>query len=152
MVRKGHKCLFKKRPQRDIKKCPQRDTCKICISIIKYRKMSKDCGNNKGSKVEMHVRERYTWVKHIDFILIDLMCLMISFVVAYYLKFENFLMFEEQEWLSLFFIVCSINLILTLYINPYSGIIRRRYYEQFLREIPLLIYQVVIICIIFYDR
>ena len=27
-------------------------------------------------------------------------------------------------------------------------LIRRRYYEQFLREIPLLIYQVVIICII----
>ena len=98
----------------------------------------------------MHMRERYTWVKHLDFILIDLLCLMISFVVAYYLKFENFLMFEEQEWLSLFFIVCSINLILTLYINPYSGLIRRRYYEQFLREIPLLIYQVVIICIIFY--
>ncbi len=112
--------------------------------------MSKDYGNNKGSKIKMHVRERYTWVKHLDFILIDLICLMISFVVAYYLKFENFLMFQEREWLSLYIIVCAINLILTLYINPYSGMIRRRYYEQFLREIPLLIYQVVIICIIFY--
>ena len=98
----------------------------------------------------MHMRERYSWIKHIDFMLIDVIWLMISFVVAYYLKFENFLMFEEQEWLSLFIIVCAINLLVTLYMNPYSGIIRRRYYEQFLREIPLLIYQVVIICIMFY--
>ena len=98
----------------------------------------------------MHMRERYSWIKHLDFMLIDVIWLMISFVVAYYLKFENFLMFEEQEWLSLFIIVCAINLLVTLYMNPYSGIIRRRYYEQFLREIPLLIYQVVIICIMFY--
>ena len=98
----------------------------------------------------MHIKEKYSWIKHLDFIIIDLLCLMFSFVVAYYLKFDDFSLFQETEWLSLFVIVCAINLVITLYLNPYSGIIRRRYYEQFLREIPILIYQVVIICIIFY--
>ena len=98
----------------------------------------------------MHLKEKYTWMKHIDFILIDLFCLIASFFVAYYLKFESWNFYDEPEWSSLFVIVCFVNLIITLYLDPYSGAIRRRYYEQFLREIPILIYQVVIICIIFY--
>ena len=98
----------------------------------------------------MHIKEKYTWIKHVDFIIIDLLCLIVSFILAYYLKFGNFELFSESNWSALFVIVCAVNLILTFYINPYSGIIRRRYYEQFLREIPFLAYQVVTLCIIFY--
>lgn len=98
----------------------------------------------------MHLKNNYTWLKHVDFIIIDLFCLIISFIIAYYLKFNNFEVFNIEEWKSLFIIACAVNIIITFYLNPYSGIIRRRYYEQFVREIPLLIYQVVTICILFY--
>jgi len=103
----------------------------------------------KGS-LKMHLKNNYSWIKHFDFILIDLICLIVSFVFAYYLKFGNVNIFANETWKSLFIIVCFVNLIVTFYLNPYSGIVRRRYYEQFIREIPVSLYQVVIICIMFY--
>ena len=98
----------------------------------------------------MHLKNNNTWLKHADFILIDLICLMGSFILSYYLKFDDFNLFKTDEWGALFIIVCTVNLIITFYTNPYSGTLRRRYYEQFVKEIPLLFYQVVIICIMFY--
>lgn len=98
----------------------------------------------------MRLKNNYTWLKHADFILIDLICLMVSFTIAYYLKFNTFKVFHGDEWGSLFIIICAVNLIITFFLNPYSGALRRRYYEQFIRELPLLFYQVVTICILFY--
>ena len=98
----------------------------------------------------MHLKNNNTWLKHVDFIIIDLICLMISFVVAYYLKFGDFRLFNTDSWSSLFVIVSTVNLIVTFYTNPYSGILRRRYYEQIIKEIPLLLYQVVAVCVMFY--
>lgn len=98
----------------------------------------------------MRLKNNYTWLKHADFILIDLLCLIASFVTAYYWKFNTFNIFGRGNWGALFIIVCAVNLIVTFFSNPYSGALRRRYYEQFIRELPLLFYQVVTICIMFY--
>lgn len=98
----------------------------------------------------MHLKNNNTWLKHADFILIDLLSLMGSFILAYYLKFNNLNIFKIDAWGALFIIVCAVNLITTFYTNPYSGTLRRRYYEQFIKEIPLLFYQIVTICIMFY--
>lgn len=98
----------------------------------------------------MSLKEKYKWLKHLDFILIDLFCLIVSFFYAYYLKFNTFNALEEQEWSTLFIMICFINLIIMFCVNPYSGILRRRYYLQFRKEIALFIYQVATVCIIFY--
>lgn len=98
----------------------------------------------------MSLKEKYKWLKHLDFILIDLFCLIVSFFNAYYLKFNTFNALEEQEWSTLFIMICFINLIVMFCENPYSGILRRRYYLQFRKEIALFIYQVATVCIIFY--
>lgn len=98
----------------------------------------------------MKLRNNYTWIKHYDFILIDLVTLMLSFVLSYYLKFNSLNLFQQSDWKSLFIIVCFINLLISFYLNIYSGTLRRRYYEQIIREIPLLFYQVIAVCILFY--
>lgn len=98
----------------------------------------------------MHLKNNNTWLKHADFIIIDLICLIISFITAYYLKFDEINLFEKESWGALFFIVCFVNLIVVFYTNPYSGTLRRRYYEQIIKEIPLVFYQIIVICIMFY--
>ena len=100
----------------------------------------------------MRLRNNYTWIKHYDFILIDLVTLMLSFVISYYLKFNSLNLFQRSDWKSLFIIVCFINLLISFYLNTYSGTLRRRYYEQIIREIPLLFYQVIAVCILFYNK
>lgn len=98
----------------------------------------------------MSLKEKYKWLKHLDFILIDLFCLIISFFVSYYLKFDKLDALQKQEWSTLFIMICFINLIIMFCVNPYSGILRRRYYLQFRKEIALFIYQIATVCIIFY--
>lgn len=98
----------------------------------------------------MYIKKNNAWLKHIDFIIIDISCLIFSFVLAYYFKFNNLNFFQNNSWSALFVIVCAVNLIITFYTNPYSGTLRRRYYEQIIKEIPLTLYQVITICIMFY--
>lgn len=98
----------------------------------------------------MSLKEKYKWLKHLDFILIDLFCLIVSFYQAYYLKFNTFNALKKQEWSTLFIMLCFINLIVMFCINPYSGILRRRYYLQFRKECALFIYQVAAVCFVFY--
>ena len=98
----------------------------------------------------MSLKEKYKWLKHLDFILIDLFCLIVSFFQAYYLKFNTFNALEKQEWSTLFIMLCFINLIVMFCINPYSGILKRRYYLQFRKECALFIYQLATVCFVFY--
>ena len=98
----------------------------------------------------MKLKEQYTWMKHWDFILIDMLCLAFSFVLAYYLKFDEINIFETIEWGSLFIIICCMNFSIMVFESTYSGILKRRYYQQFRREIALIVSQVSIICMIFY--
>lgn len=98
----------------------------------------------------MELKEKYKWMKHIDFILIDLFCLIFSFILAYYLKFDNWNFFDDPKWSSLFVVICLMNLIIMFFTNPYSGILKRRYYLQSRREITLFAYQVLSICFLFY--
>ena len=101
-------------------------------------------------KKRRKLKEKNNWIKYLDFILIDLICLSIAFVSAYYLKFNNINAFDKQEWSSLFVIICFINLVIMFCVDPYRGITKRRYYLQFRKEIALFGYQVALVCIIFY--
>ena len=98
----------------------------------------------------MRLKDKYTWLKHIDFILIDLLCLIIAFFVAYYIRFGNINIFVEAEWSALLNIICCMNLFYAILNSTYSGILKRRYYQQFQREIKLFISQIATICIAFY--
>ena len=98
----------------------------------------------------MRLKETYTWMKHWDFILIDLICLMIAFITSYYLKFGDISFFLDLKWRSLFIIICCMNLAIMIFQSTYSGILKRRYYQQFRREILLFVTQIATICTAFY--
>ena len=36
-----------------------------------------------------HIKEKYSWLKHLDFMVLDVCTLLISFVLAYVLKFGD---------------------------------------------------------------
>ena len=37
----------------------------------------------------MHIKGKYSWAKHLDFMIVDLAALLIAFFVSYYLKFST---------------------------------------------------------------
>ena len=98
----------------------------------------------------MHVQNKYSWIKHIDFIGINLLALIIAFVVSFYLKFDSISMIFDSTWASLLAILCLINIVITLVLNPYSSILRRPYYVDAVKLFLLTLYSFIVVAIFFY--
>lgn len=98
----------------------------------------------------MHVQNKYSWIKHIDFMAINLFSLIACFAVSFYLKFGNWSQFFTSTWQALLLILCLANIVLTLILNPYSGILRRPYYMDAIKLFLLTLYLFIIIVIFFY--
>lgn len=63
----------------------------------------------------MNDRENYSWLKHIDFILIDILSLILSFFISYRMKFESFDFWDRGSWTSFVAIICIAYLLITLF-------------------------------------
>ena len=98
----------------------------------------------------MHVKGKNNWIKHLDFIAINLASVVIAFVIAYYIRFGNLGFASSFVWRSALIIMCLINLVLTLALNPFSGIFRRPYYEDALKLGAFTINSFIVIGILFY--
>lgn len=98
----------------------------------------------------MNDRENYSWIKHIDFILIDIISLLVSFLVSFRLKFGTFNFINKDSWSSFVVVICIAYLLITLFWNPYSGILRRRFYEEIFRTVLLTIYNFLAVSVFLY--
>ncbi len=98
----------------------------------------------------MQIKSKYSWMKHIDFMLADLIALVISFLVAYHLKFDRWNFYQNEEWTRYLFIVLSLSLVINFISNPYSGILKRPYYMEIIKSFQLAIYNLLFATAIFY--
>lgn len=98
----------------------------------------------------MHVQNKYSWIKHVDFIAINLLSLIVCFAVSFYFKFDTLSLLLTSTWQALILILCLINIVVTLVINPYSGILRRPYYMDAVQLFLLTLYSFIIVAIFFY--
>ena len=96
----------------------------------------------------MQIKGKYSWAKHLDFMLIDMIALLLSFVLVYYFKFNSLIM--NVEWKRLLLILILLNLVITFFANPYSGILHRRYYQELGKAFFIVASNVVCAVIIFY--
>ena len=96
----------------------------------------------------MHLKGKYSWLKHLDFTLIDLLSLAGAFCLSYYLKFDDLVL--NSEWKSILLILILIQLVINLLMNPYSGIFRRRFYDEIVRGVQMALYNLVITSLMIY--
>ena len=98
----------------------------------------------------MHIKAKNDWIKHLDFIAINLATLILSFVCAYCFKFGDLGFAVSSSWKTVILILCLINLVVTFMMSPYSGIFRRPYYEDVVRQFLLGMYTFITVSIFFY--
>ncbi|MBQ9314995.1 MAG: sugar transferase [Clostridia bacterium] len=98
----------------------------------------------------MQIKGKYSWIKHLDFMIVDLLALILSFIIAYLFKFGNISFFHSKTWTRLLILVCLFNIIITLFFNPYSGIFRRSYYMEFVRALQLSVINLLLVSLVFY--
>ena len=91
-----------------------------------------------------------SWLKHLDFMVIDIVSLAAAFVFAYWFKFNNFGFIDSAQWKGLMAMLLLANVVLTLFMNPYSGVFRRKYWEDVGANLKLAVASFVIACVAFY--
>lgn len=88
--------------------------------------------------------------KHADFFFLDELALVIAFFSAYFFKFGNFEFINSPSWRGLLAFLALSDLLFTLLTNPYSGIFRRRYWEDIRIQLILVLESFLAACAFFY--
>ncbi len=98
----------------------------------------------------MHIKGKSSWIKHLDFITINLISVIVAFMIAYAIKFGDLGFAQSSAWRTVIAVMCLINLVITFIMNPYSGIFRRPYYEDAIKLAFFTVYSFVVVSIFFY--
>lgn len=83
----------------------------------------------------MYKKSAEGWLKHWDFILLDIICLQIAFIIAYFIRQGIGNPYSDPLYSSeaISFILCQIAVI--FFSQSYQGILKRGYYIEFTRTV-----------------
>ena len=98
----------------------------------------------------MHTKSKYPWLRHIDFMIVDLVTMLICFVLAYFIKFNDLSFIESPDWLRLILLFSVLDIVIQFITNPYSGIFKRSYYMEIVRSLQLTVYNMISVTLVLY--
>lgn len=98
----------------------------------------------------MQIKSKYNWLKHIDFMILDVLALVIAFSISYLLKFGDLGYIYDESWMKLLLVMLMLSVLITFFVNPYSGILRRPYYMEIIRALQLAIFNLVFATVVVY--
>lgn len=96
------------------------------------------------------IKSKYSWMKHIDFIILDLFCLVVAGVVAYFVYLYGKEEIVAERWAGILLVSCLIDMMLNLFLNTYSGVLKRPGYMVTVNTIKQTIYIFFLNAAIFY--
>lgn len=70
------------------------------------------------------------WVKHADFLILDLICLILSFAAAYFLRHKNFDFISISIYRDMFFVIIVFDLIVFFLYDPFRYVVRRGRFSE----------------------
>jgi len=83
----------------------------------------------------MYKKSSSGWLKHFDFIILDLLCLQVAFALAYILRqgFSN--PYETEIYRNMAVFLMFADVVLIFFGETFSGVLRRGYYKEFAKTI-----------------
>ena len=84
----------------------------------------------------MYKRQRKGWSKHLDFIVLDLVCLWASYILAYFLRNGNIKsLFTNRFYVNIGIVLTIIDLLVVLLFNIMHDILRRGRFREFIEAV-----------------
>lgn len=78
----------------------------------------------------MYEKDKRSWLKHLDFILLDLIAVAASFAAAYVIRMREYHFANTSSYRSVYIIVLVFHVLIVVFFRSYSDIIRRSYLEE----------------------
>ena len=88
------------------------------------------------------------WLKHGDFIVLDILCLQLCFILGFWLirGFRNPYEIESYQFQAIVLVVSQ--LVVVLFANNYGGILRRKRFDELLSVIKYII-EIVVVALVY---
>ena len=93
----------------------------------------------------MYARKTQSWLKHIDFILLDVVCLHVAFVLAYMTRHGVSNPYAETEYLNLAGIYTLVDVVVLLANRTMKNVLRRGYYKEMEQTVRHVFYVAVLV-------
>lgn len=78
----------------------------------------------------MYKKANKGWLKHLDFIIIDAICLQLSFMLAYLIRHGNLTLYEIPIYRSLAMLLFMLQIVITFFFESFKNILKRGYYKE----------------------
>ena len=98
----------------------------------------------------MHVKSKDNWIKHFDFMLLDVAVLFASFLLANIIYLKRLDYYSNWLFWSVFLSIIIPNVIINLMDSPFSGILRRGTITEIRKAVEYVLYDFVFTAFILY--
>lgn len=75
------------------------------------------------------------WFKHLDFMIVDMLCLHLSFLLAYVIRFESYNPYNDYIYRNLIIVITLIAFVSLIFFNGFKNVLKRGYYREFLSSV-----------------
>ena len=79
----------------------------------------------------MYRKDSNEWTKHIDFIILDLICLQIAFILAYVLRGSGFNPYEMIVYRNMALFIEVADMVLMVVMGTLKNVLKRGHYKDF---------------------
>ncbi len=83
----------------------------------------------------MYKREKQSWLKHLDFTILDILCTQIAYIIAYRLRFDGGWPYENVWYERLAVVLVLLEIVVTFFTEPYKNILRRNKFDELKRVV-----------------
>ena len=83
----------------------------------------------------MYKRTAQGWLKHLDFILLDEICLQISFVLAYFFRQHSWVPYSSELYRDIAILLIIFDLLVSVMTDSMHNVVKRGYYKEFVQTV-----------------
>ncbi|MBR6419089.1 MAG: sugar transferase [Oscillospiraceae bacterium] len=103
----------------------------------------------------MSMQNRYPQLRHLDFLLADMLALLLSFSAAFWLKLGGLWFLPDPEWsagmcVRIVLLFLAADALMTVLLDPYSGILRRKFYMEIFGALRLTAANAIAVALMLY--
>ena len=83
----------------------------------------------------MYRKNANGWLKHIDFMILDMICLQLAFIMAYFIKNGNIHLYNNFLYRNMAIIIELADLMVLLIFGTLKGVLKRGHYQEFVKTL-----------------
>lgn len=78
----------------------------------------------------MYKKNAHNWIKHFDFMMLDIICLNISFVLALLIRMHRINAYSEGHYVKLVFVFTFVDVLMMLLFEPFKNVLKRGMFRE----------------------